>query len=446
MISREQLITIKERLNGLVIKDVRVTLRALKKELPKGNDRYVEVLNLEGRYNELNKSKIKQIISVDDEQLMTNQLRSDLITLIAELELEDFEKPATTVLGLAKGSTALRVVYALLGLGIIALAVILIARVTNERGEWFTLPTAKKGQLLYKIPTRMQLGRETECIVRIAYDSAGIFRNLSREEVVVESIRTSEKMKVQLVRSDSIATFRVRNKLISDEQFIERKEFTEWRFGVTPLLAGAYDLMIKVTVLKNIEGKEVERFIVYNQKIEIVSGPIAATELPFQATGHVVSTSAMVGGGVTGNVIGRNPDTEPVKVPNPNPITPMEEAEAIEALDHTLTIYFPSSSAGYDLVDEQTTEYLLRLAKRARQTGEKIILTGHTDRVGTETRNVELGKQRAAAVASLLRSKGVDDDLIVIGSKGSSDPVASNDTEAGRRLNRRVEVGLGRGN
>lgn len=70
-----------------------------------------------------------------------------------------------------------------------------------------------------------------------------------------------------------------------------------------------------------------------------------------------------------------------------------------------------------------------------------IVLRGYTDSVGKDEYNLELSKRRAMAVADfLLESHGVDRDRIVVQWNGSANPIASNDTDEGRALNRRVEM------
>jgi len=70
----------------------------------------------------------------------------------------------------------------------------------------------------------------------------------------------------------------------------------------------------------------------------------------------------------------------------------------------------------------------------------KVVIEGHTDNVGSPTYNQTLAMKRAEAVrAALLRYK-VDPSRILVGAHGETNPVASNDTSAGRRENRRVDV------
>lgn len=69
------------------------------------------------------------------------------------------------------------------------------------------------------------------------------------------------------------------------------------------------------------------------------------------------------------------------------------------------------------------------------------VVAGHTDSVGGEDYNYELGQRRADRVAGYLVSrKGVDPSQVRVVSYGASKPVADNTTSHGRRSNRRVEI------
>jgi len=65
---------------------------------------------------------------------------------------------------------------------------------------------------------------------------------------------------------------------------------------------------------------------------------------------------------------------------------------------------------------------------------------GHTDSLGSETYNQDLGLRRAEAVRGRLVYSGVNAGKVTVRSYGESRPIASNDTEEGRALNRRVEL------
>ncbi|MBN8586487.1 MAG: OmpA family protein [Ignavibacteria bacterium] len=70
----------------------------------------------------------------------------------------------------------------------------------------------------------------------------------------------------------------------------------------------------------------------------------------------------------------------------------------------------------------------------------KVTLIGHTDSIGSDEANLELSKQRATASKNYLVEMGISADRISIDWKGESLPIANNETEAGRALNRRIEV------
>jgi outer membrane protein OmpA-like peptidoglycan-associated protein len=73
--------------------------------------------------------------------------------------------------------------------------------------------------------------------------------------------------------------------------------------------------------------------------------------------------------------------------------------------------------------------------------GHLIVVAGHTDSVGSESYNYELGQRRASRVAGYLVSRqGVDPTQLRVVSYGPSKPIADNSTAHGRRSNRRVEI------
>jgi len=69
-----------------------------------------------------------------------------------------------------------------------------------------------------------------------------------------------------------------------------------------------------------------------------------------------------------------------------------------------------------------------------------ISVSGHTDNVGSDASNLTLSQNRANAVASYLVNRGVAGNRVSAAGYGKAYPVASNNDEAGRSQNRRVEV------
>ena len=90
-------------------------------------------------------------------------------------------------------------------------------------------------------------------------------------------------------------------------------------------------------------------------------------------------------------------------------------------------------TGAYDTLD--------RLASSLRDhPGRSVVIEGHTDNVGSEDNNQMLSERRARSVQSALQQRGVNGDQISVVGRGESAPIDSNESESGRRQNRRVEL------
>jgi len=72
-----------------------------------------------------------------------------------------------------------------------------------------------------------------------------------------------------------------------------------------------------------------------------------------------------------------------------------------------------------------------------------VTIVGHTDSTGSPAVNEPLSLQRADATRDYLVTRGVGGNRFQIDGRGAREPVAGNDTDAGRARNRRVEIFLG---
>ncbi len=82
-----------------------------------------------------------------------------------------------------------------------------------------------------------------------------------------------------------------------------------------------------------------------------------------------------------------------------------------------------------------------RLVAFLNQNPERSVeIEGHTDNVGSDDSNLGLSQRRADSVKSFLVRQGIDSRRIASTGKGEHQPVADNQSEAGRQQNRRVEV------
>ena len=97
--------------------------------------------------------------------------------------------------------------------------------------------------------------------------------------------------------------------------------------------------------------------------------------------------------------------------------------------------------SGQDRMLPESASYMSRLAEAfKRNPSLKASIEGHTDSIGTSAFNVELSERRAKTVKDALISHGVLANQLSTQGLGEGSPAASNDTPAGRQMNRRVEI------
>ena len=74
--------------------------------------------------------------------------------------------------------------------------------------------------------------------------------------------------------------------------------------------------------------------------------------------------------------------------------------------------------------------------------GTDVLVVGHTDSTGEAVYNQALSERRADAARNFLIGAGLEADRVTAIGRGEEEPIASNETEAGRQENRRVEVAI----
>lgn len=148
-----------------------------------------------------------------------------------------------------------------------------------------------------------------------------------------------------------------------------------------------------------------------------------------------------VGGG-TGAIIGHKMDKKAeelaaIEAAKVETITDINGLEAIKVtFDSGILFGFNSSK-----LSKESKESLDQFAKTmADMTETDITVFGHTDNVGTAEANEKVSAKRAEEVAAYLTKAGIAAERINAQGKSFTMPVASNDTEEGRALNRRVEI------
>ena len=112
--------------------------------------------------------------------------------------------------------------------------------------------------------------------------------------------------------------------------------------------------------------------------------------------------------------------------------------DVIELYDRTAILYRYDSDQ--EIVTPAVEAFSREVADYIAETGDRVLLTGHTDSDGEPDYNVELGMKRAEEYKQHLMSLGVDESRIEVNSVGESDPAVPNDSPENKQRNRRVTI------
>lgn len=116
--------------------------------------------------------------------------------------------------------------------------------------------------------------------------------------------------------------------------------------------------------------------------------------------------------------------------------------DAFDALLDGEQVLFAS---GLGVIEKESYALLDRLVIAARRCGDMAVeVVGHTDNQGDPDANQRLSEKRARAVADYFILQGVRADRLSATGRGDAEPIADNETEDGRDLNRRIEFNIGR--
>jgi OOP family OmpA-OmpF porin len=112
---------------------------------------------------------------------------------------------------------------------------------------------------------------------------------------------------------------------------------------------------------------------------------------------------------------------QPEPAPAPLAAAPAPAPVVIEKISLNTDVLFEFNKAELRPSGQQRLDELAKSAQGANV--EKIVLTGHADRIGSEEYNKELSEKRAQAVADYLASKGVDKSRLQVEARGESQPI-----------------------
>jgi hypothetical protein len=236
----EQLAELQDRIRTAVLNNSSKALKTLTEALPEGRAKFNQVLVLTGRANDVLDHEIGNTLSGDLLAILRNELRKDILVFTDHLTLADFgPKPDVR-------------------------------------------PELKPGHLLYKVPPVMKLREAYPCIIRIAHQLNQVLQGIEIDDSVgLEEVSLSEVMEIEVIDPSASDNPAFNILLLSDgEQFVDEYSATEWVFNVRPLREGSHSLVLKISVLLNINGKERAKNIVHQRAIS-VQAEVSVTEAKF---------------------------------------------------------------------------------------------------------------------------------------------------------------------
>jgi outer membrane protein OmpA-like peptidoglycan-associated protein len=145
-------------------------------------------------------------------------------------------------------------------------------------------------------------------------------------------------------------------------------------------------------------------------------------------------------GGTTGAIIGNNMDKRAEEMRKDLSNAKVERVGEGIKITFDSGILFVTNSSELQSAARANIEKLSRILNKYQDTN--ILIEGDTDNEGTEEYNQKLSERRAQAVADYQKGQGVAGSRISTIGLGELNPVASNETAAGRQQNRRVEVAI----
>ena len=166
-------------------------------------------------------------------------------------------------------------------------------------------------------------------------------------------------------------------------------------------------------------------------------GGVIGNQTGSTAKGAIIGA---VVGGAAGAIIGHQMDQQAKE------LSQTIKGATVERVGEGINVTFASGllfAFNSDQIQPAAGENLKELAASLnRYPDSQLLIVGHTDNVGDDAYNQALSERRANSAAAYLASQGVARTRLQTSGKGEAEPVTTNDSEAGRSQNRRVEVAI----
>lgn len=168
-----------------------------------------------------------------------------------------------------------------------------------------------------------------------------------------------------------------------------------------------------------------------------VIGGIIGKQAGNTAVGAIIGAAV---GGTAGALIGHYMDKQAEEIQNDIKGAKVERVGEGIKITFDSGILFESGKSNLQPVAKANIDKLSVILNKYKDTN--ILIEGHTDSDGTEEFNQKLSESRANSVANDAKGQGVVGSRITTVGYGETQPVASNDTAEGKKLNRRVEIAI----
>lgn len=167
-----------------------------------------------------------------------------------------------------------------------------------------------------------------------------------------------------------------------------------------------------------------------------VAGGVIGNQVGNTAAGAIIGAAV---GGAAGAIIGHQMDQQAEELDDIAGADVQRVGEGIVVtFDSGILFDFDS-----DALKANARSNLSELAQSLqRHPDVDVLIVGHTDAVGSDDYNMNLSYRRANSAAQYLQGQGISSGRIETAGRGETEPIASNDTDAGRQENRRVEVAI----
>jgi outer membrane protein OmpA-like peptidoglycan-associated protein len=168
-----------------------------------------------------------------------------------------------------------------------------------------------------------------------------------------------------------------------------------------------------------------------------VVGGVIGNQFDNTVLGAIIGAAV---GGTAGALIGNYMDNQAEEMENDIEGATIERVGEGIKITFDSGILFASNSSTLEYQAKSNISSLAAILNKYPDTN--ILITGHTDSDASEEYNQTLSERRAQAVSQFTASQGVSSSRFSVIGLGELEPIASNDTDRGKQLNRRVEIAI----